>query len=334
MNTKLRPIPLIDVEDVMPEDYSATKCAPHLEFSNGSCIPLEILIKMGEAYNKYCESKQVNSEPILLDSRLDTLYPDDYKKYLLSEFGKRFDGDQKDWINSKFLELMDEDAKDHLENKVFRPDGPQGRFDWLSTIDINQVLYQYEEKYPGFKFLGAVPMDFMELDYLPFKTLKFEDLEKEGINKIGVIFNTDKSHQRGKHWISLFCDFDNAQIYFSDSMGTRPPNEVSEFMGMLEKYIANKRKNKSAKYNKASEKISENGTKLDKYNKSYDVDVRYNKTQHQKGNSECGVYSINFILRLLKGKTFDHITRKRLTDNQVNKCRIKYFGKMDESKFD
>ena len=207
-----KPIPYIKVEDVMPQDETATKCAPHLEFENGSCIPLELLIQMAEAYNKYhLENK---SKQIKLDSRLDTLYPDDYKKYLLLEFKNRFEGDQKDWISSKYVELMSEEAKDHLENKVFRPDGPQGRFDWLSTIDINQVLYQYEDKYPNFKFLGAVPLDFEDLDHLPFKTLKFEQLESEGIKKFGIIFNTDKSYQRGKHWISLFCDLEKSQIYF------------------------------------------------------------------------------------------------------------------------
>ena len=63
-----------------------------------------------------------------------------------------------------------------------------------------------------------------------------------------------------------------------------------------------------------------------KYNKKISIDNRYNKTQHQKGNSECGVYSINFILRLLKGKSFDYITQKRLKDDKINKCRSVYFG--------
>ena len=57
------------------------------------------------------------------------------------------------------------------------------------------------------------------------------------------------------------------------------------------------------------------------------IDLRHNTTPHQRGNSECGVYSINFILRLLKGKNFDHITRKRLDDKKVNKCRNVYFEK-------
>jgi hypothetical protein len=262
---------------------------------------------MAKAYNKYNDSDK--SKHIKLNYKLDTLYPDDYKKYLLLEFKNRFDGDHKDWINSKYLELMSDEHKDHLENKVFRPDGPQGRFDWLSTIDINQVLYQYEEKYPDFKFLGAVPMDFMNLDYLPFQKINFKDFESEGYKRFGVIFNTDKSTGRGKHWISLFCDLEKAQIYYSDSMGIRQSKEVNEFMKMIEKYLIE------------IKKIS-------------NPDIRYNKTQHQKGNSECGVYSINFILRLLKGKTFEHITRKRLTDNQVNKCRIKYFGNVDKKQFE
>ncbi len=303
----LKPIPYIDEEDVKPKDITATKCAPHLEFENGSCIPLELLIEMAKAYNKFNETSSSNQ--IILNSKLDTLYPDDYKKYLLLEFKNKFEGDQKDWINSKYLELMNEESKEHLENKVFRPDGPQGKFDWLSTIDINQVLYQYEEKYDDFKFLGAVPIDFMDLDYLPFKKLNFDDFESDGIKRFGVIFNTDKSTGRGKHWISLFCDLEKGQIYYSDSTGTRPPKEVKEFIKQIEKYLIDKKN------------INE-------------VDIKYNKTQHQKGNTECGVYSINFILRLLKGKTFEHITRKRLTDKQVNKCRIKYFSKMNENDFE
>ena len=313
MNFK-KPLPIIKEEDVMPIDKTAIKCAPHLEFENGSCIPLELLIHMAEAYNKYINNDELK---IKLSPKLDTLYPDDYKKYLLFEFKKKFEGDQKDWIKSEYLQLMSEEAKDDLENKVFRPEGPQGRFDWLSTIDINKVLSQYEEKYPGFKFLGAVPMDFMELDYLPFKTLDFDDLKKDNIIKFGIIFNTDKSWQSGKHWISLYCDLEKRQIYFSDSIGIRPPKEVVNFIELIEKYI---KKN----INDNSDKIGGNNN---------DIDIRYNKTEHQKGNSECGVYSINFILRLLKGKTFDHITTKRLTDKQVNKCRIKYFGNADEKEF-
>ena len=287
-------------EDIMPKNPANMKCGPNIEFDNCSCIPLNILINMAEAFNKYNKDNNINDE-ILLDSRLDTLQPDNYKKYLLFQFKKRYNRDQQNWVKEKFTKHMSEDNKEILENIVFRPEGPQGKFDWLSTLDINNVLFQYENKYPDFKFLGAVPMDFNDLDYLPFKNIDFDDFYKNNIYRLGVIFNLDESYKSGSHWVSLFIDLKKGQIYYSDSYGIRPENRVVNFMNKIENYLKKKG--------------------------IYNIDIKHNKTQHQQGNSECGVYSINFILRLLKGKTFDHITRKRLTDNKVNKCRLKYFNK-------
>jgi hypothetical protein len=293
------PLPLIKVEQVIPEDEKDRKCGPHLSFENGSCIPLNLLIKMAEAYNQYNNNNSINDN-IKLDNIMDTLYPDEYKRFLLFEFQQRFkNSNQSKWIKKKFIELMNNEDKEYLENDVFRPEGPQGKFEWLSTLDINKTLAQYENKYPDFQFLGAVPIDFNDLDYYPFKTMDFNNFIKEGKNKIGVIFNLDEHYKGGSHWVSLFCDLSKGQVYFSDSYGTRPEKRISDFITRIKNYF-------------------------EKSNMS-NSDIRYNQTQHQKGNSECGVYSINFILRLLKGKTFDHITRKRLTDEKVNKCRLRYF---------
>ena len=51
----------------------------------------------------------------------------------------------------------------------------------------------------------------------------------------------------------------------------------------------------------------------------------YNHNRHQYKNSECGVYSLNFILRLLNGESFKNITENGLLDDAVNLCRDKYF---------
>jgi len=301
MSLKKIPLPLISDAQIKPKNKEDFKCSPHLDFENGSCIPLNILIKMADAYNEYC-NYEGNNMHIKLDDKLDILYPDEYKRYLLFEFGKRFKGSQHSWIKEKFSSYMSKDDKDELENNVFRPEAPQGKFDWLSTFDINYALAQYESKYKDFKFLGAVPIDFNDLDYLPFKNLNFDELLKEGKNRIGVVFNLDEHYKGGSHWVSLFSDLKDGKVYFSDSYGTKPEKRIIDFINRIEKYLVENRK------------ISK-------------PDVRYNRTQHQKGNSECGVYSINFILRLLKGKTFDHITSKRVTDEKVNKCRNIYFQK-------
>jgi hypothetical protein len=293
------PLPIIRVEQVTPDDEKEKKCGPHLSFENGSCIPLNLLIKMAKAYNQ-SNSNNNDNDNIKLDDTMDTLYPDEYKRFLLFEFQQRFkNSNQSKWIKKKFIELMSTEDKEYLENDVFRPEGPQGKFEWLSTLDINKTLAQYENKYPDFQFLGAVPIDFNDLDYYPFKTMDFSNFVKEGKNKIGIIFNLDEHYKGGSHWVSLYIDLTKGQVYFSDSYGTRPEKRIADFINRIQNYFE-----KSNIPN---------------------IDIRHNPTQHQKGNSECGVYSINFILRLLKGKTFDHITTKRLADEKVNKCRLRYF---------
>ncbi len=298
MNVKKPLLPRIDVKEVMPTNPEDTKCSPNLEFVNGSCYPLDLLIDMAEAYNEYNKEKG-KDDRIKLNTKAETLEPEQYKIYLLHEFKQRYDGDQKDLVEEKFTSFLADETKEYLQNNVFRPEGPQGKFEWLSTLDINNVLAQYEERYPDFKFLGAVPIDFDDLDYLPFKKLSFDDLTKSGINRIGAIFNLDEHYKSGSHWVSLFSDLKKGQVYFSDSCGSAVPKRVVTFMNRIVKYLEEK---------------------------GIDTDVKHNRTRHQRGNSECGVYSINFILRLLKGKTFEHITRKRLSDDKVNKCRAIYFG--------
>ena len=58
-------------------------------------------------------------------------------------------------------------------------------------------------------------------------------------------------------------------------------------------------------------------------------DIRYNSKQHQFNNSECGVYSINFIVRLVSGESFDEITNNITKDPKMNECRKSYFRNVD-----
>lgn len=284
------------------------KCAPHLDFENGSCIPLHILIDMALAFNKYNKEHKLYKK-IYLNDQMDIEDPEKYKKYLIDEFKERFDNDQKEWLKLKFLELMSDENKQILHNSTFRPEGPQGKFEWLSNLDINKVLFQYEKKYHDFKFLGSVPIDFYDLDipiYIGdkkyfFKSLDFKTFMNMGINKFAIIFNLDESWKSGSHWVSLYFDLKKKQIYFSDSYGIKPEKRIVAFIEIIKNFMT-------------------------KYNVLKNPEIRYNKTQHQKGNSECGVYSVNFILRLLKGKTFDNLTKNRIPDEKVNKCRLVYFN--------
>ena len=47
----------------------------------------------------------------------------------------------------------------------------------------------------------------------------------------------------------------------------------------------------------------------------------HSKKQHQYGNTECGVYSMNYIIESLKGKKLYQINKKRIPDKIMNNMR-------------
>ena len=56
---KKPPLPRISLDKIMPTHNADLKRAPTLSFDNGSCIPLNILIEMTDAYNNYCKDNKI-----------------------------------------------------------------------------------------------------------------------------------------------------------------------------------------------------------------------------------------------------------------------------------
>ena len=275
------------------------RCAPGLLFKNGSCVPLHLLIAMANAYNKKCKNE---NEKITINHKFKTLNPGKCKEDLIKQFSKKLGqvcDNQRCWVNQNFINDMQKEAQLELRKYTFRPKGPQGKFTWLSTGNIQDTMAQYERKYPEFTFLGAVPIDFDELEYLGIRNLNFDELRKSGKTKIGIVFNLDESYKSGSHWVSLYADLNKGSVYFSDSYGIEPERRIRKFMRRIARYCKDKLHKK--------------------------IDVKHNENRHQYKNSECGVYSINFILRFLNGESFDEITGVKVKDDQINKCRHVYF---------
>ena len=51
----------------------------------------------------------------------------------------------------------------------------------------------------------------------------------------------------------------------------------------------------------------------------------YNKHQHQRKGSECGVYSIQFIIKMLEGEKFENISKNIVDDDTIYHNRDIYF---------
>ena len=176
--------------------------------------------------------------------------------------------------------------------------------EWLTTDDIRRVMKQYDIKYKDFVFIGPVPIDFdHKYDRIgncivnELCSLHVRDLLKKQIARIGIIFNTDPHTMSGEHWIALFADFHKG-IYFFDSYGVKPPKEVDRLMKKLQ-----------AQCHKLGNKIQ----------------LYYNDKRHQFKNSECGVYSMHFIIKLLEGEPFKKVITTVIKDDEMHKYRYIYY---------
>jgi len=286
------------------------KCAPHVKYEDDSCLSYDALKNIIKSYNLHIYLGRIKGNKIDNYEKLS-------KKEMIAELTKRLDNicnDQICWLQQDFVKELNDKSLD----KVFRPKGPQGRFTWLSNFDIEAVMKQYELKYNDFKFLGALPIDFEDLTWLENVPIDFNKLVQNNKYKIGAIINVDYHWQNGSHWVALYTDLNKKQIYYFDSYGIKPNKRIRVFVKKIAKFLKN-----NYNYDITSESISLMKDKDNHYEKVFDI--KYNKNRKQYENSECGVYSINFILRLLKGEDFDYISNNKLPDKEVNKCREYYF---------
>ena len=195
---------------------------------------------------------------------------------------------------------IDQGKKKELLN-YFRPTMPdswnQDPDEWLDSNNIADVIKQYEESYPEFKFFGTNPIDFSAPD--PYTEgsaekgkcledaickLNLKALEAQGKTKLGFVYNLDPSNKGGSHWIASFTDIPGHSTYYFDSYGMKPPPQIARFMRSLT--------------------LQDPKMKL-----------RYNSRRFQYGNSECGMYSIYFLICMLEGDEFRKFCRRAPRDN-------------------
>ena len=243
------------------------------------CIPVEVL-------------KEV-AKKIELD---DSVEPDT----LRSSIEKKLDlktGDKVHELSFVKALPLDEKKKKELIKKYLRPPMPEDwksdNDKWLNSNDITYVMEQYEEAFPKFEFMGPYPIDFAAPD--PYKKdgtclinemceLRVTSALEQGTESIGIVYNLDPHYKGGSHWVAVYIDLKNHKAYYFDSYAIEPPKQIATFMKWL--------------------------TTQDKEMKLF-----YNGNRFQKQNSECGMYSMYFILRMLAGDDFQSFSRTKPPDS-------------------
>ena len=216
--------------------------------------------------------------------------------------------------------ITDENQRKEIESTAFAPKQPSewklNINEWLSDTDILQVISQYVAAYKEFIFLGPSYIDF---DYkfnanecVENSLCKFSlaDYIKHGKTKIGIIFNLDDHTKSGSHWVSLYIDVKGKYMFYFDSAANPMPREVAVLIERIKQ---------QAKSLKIRFKVHTNGT-----------------FEHQYSNTECGMYSLFFLITMLTNKYEDKMfksikqkisffKRHRIPDKYVEQLRNEYF---------
>lgn len=288
-------------------------CSPYAKKKNSikdSCFTDGNLVDLKNTYNLKHPNSQIKSN-----------HPVQIWKQLAAKTKKQYECDKEScWVNH----LTDSTNKTKLKTLLFAPPQPEewkkNPITWLSNYDILHVLRQYEKSYPQFYFIGPSPIDYNHKDDVGVcvcPNLCTFDLQKQydaGKRKIGVIFNLDPHNKGGSHWVSLFIDLEDHFVFYFDSTSDPIPKLIKGF---------------------ASTVLEQGKQMTPTVNLAFHQN---NKIEHQMQNTECGMYSLFFIITLLirekDGKQLDRNDifklfkgGKRIKDKEMVKLRGVFFNK-------
>jgi hypothetical protein len=210
---------------------------------------------------------------------------------------------------------IDENQKKELRKQYLRPRRPK-TWDsdpdmWLDNYNILHVMNQYQQAYPWFKFLGVFPIDFSAPD--PYKhngsgpkclyketcELNLKDEYNKGIRGIGMIFNLDPHFKGGSHWVGLYINLNNINkpfVGYFDSYGYKVPPLIARLMRSFKLQINT-------------------------------CELGYNARKFQYGDSECGMFSMYFIICMMCGIPFKQFCKDSVSDDYMLQLRKILFAK-------
>jgi hypothetical protein len=278
-------------------------CSPSNDSKKTSCYNKKTLIDIANIINNNSHLSKKNQENLKGGTTIVKIKTKNKSKNeIWGQISKQMGSDcQNEWCWIKNKVIKNNLSNDVIDN-TFRPEKPEkwylNKHTWLTTTDIAKVMKQYENKYVDFVFFGPVPVDCPNGINCELTNLNIENMYNTGIRKIGIVFNLDKHNQSGSHWVAMFVKLDKKQcnIIYYDSYGEKPPNEINDFMIEICKKIRN----------------------IGKYN----IDIQYNKKRNQFGHSECGVFSMIFIIASLVGFSLNDIsTSKKMVDMTMTQFR-------------
>ncbi len=283
-----------------------------------SCLTKDVLTKLKEGFNEKYPDNVIKSNQ---------------SNHIWKDLNNKLQHCDKEtcWLNV----LSDKNLKYKVETLLYAPTKPvewkMKPNTWLSNHDILGVMKQYEEAYPKYRFIGPSPVDFDKMPQFGYHDFCKRDAyisnsncvcgelcefdinyyKNNNIDNIGICFNLDKHTEGGSHWVSVFIDLKDNFLFYFDSLGDEMPKEIE--------------------------------TLIKKIQKQGNMTIHINELEHQKEDSECGMYTLMFLVTMLTGtwinpgkkentifknkrEKISFFKNKRISDNKVAKFRNIYFN--------
>uniref|UniRef100_A0A6C0JE87 Ubiquitin-like protease family profile domain-containing protein n=1 Tax=viral metagenome TaxID=1070528 RepID=A0A6C0JE87_9ZZZZ len=286
-------------------------CSPMVDKKSpvkGSCFTEDVLQLLKQSYNKH----HVN-DPIESDS----------PNKIWSELKEKLKTCDKEdcWLD----EIKDKRTRTKIDQYIFAPDHPdewnKNPDEWLSNFDIDSVLQQYMETYKDFYAPPCSPIDYdvkpkeMKGNCVSNELCNFslENHMKNGKRKFGIVFNLSPHTSGGSHWVSVYVDTVDKFIFYMDSAGNKIPGKIQDLVNTL-----------------TQQGLEMNPAIEFKYYENYPL-------EHQMGNTECGMFSLFFIISMLSNKADKKVfhsaaekigffINRRIPDKYVFRFRKIYFN--------
>ena len=277
--------------------FKPLNCHPSLKKHNKkvldqSCLTADALHMLKKSFNAhYPDNKIETDEPKQIWENLHHKIPECDKETC--------------WLNS----IPDTKLQNKLKTELFTPFQPtewkHNKNAWLSNYDIDAVLKQYQRTFhPVFISLGPSPIDFDDKKtdgqcvWNELCKFSLSTEYQKGVRKIGIIYNLDTHRGPGIHWVSMFIDLSEDEekgekpfIFYFNSTSQPMPKRIHDLIERLQKQW-----------------VEFKGTKFQVYKNT--------RVKHQRSNSECGMYSLFFVITCLTRKT-DLKPDKILTTNDL-----------------
>lgn len=287
----------------MPEtEYPISECVLHINGENGVCVPKPTVNKV---------RKFLVSLGSYKDSQVQNLSDEEVIKSAKIALGVEKESEL--YKHDKMQEFMGghAEARKTLED-YFKAEGPATGTALLDNFNIDETLAKWakhsQKLFKGNKFFHIT---FQMIDFAERKTeltkLDIARLMRDGYKSFGVVLNTDKSTGGGKHWFALYGDLNHSgsesdpiQIEYFNSSGNPPMREVANWLEATQHDLL-----KNAGIN-AEVVISAN-------------------RRLQQSMTECGVWSLMYILSRLKGHPPDWYYKTNANDKDMIDVRAFLF---------